>query len=178
MVVKKKATQKKIKSKGTQKIKLNNPQSQSEVITKVKGAMKEIEETKKPVQSEERDNWGAIGLEKISLVLGDVLDKKPLFTNSIRRKRKKFFSNRNSNNEKIKTINERLSEDMKSLHNDINQLMSDIELVEEEDINWGHLNKNQNAFKAIAEMVFDDDPQGKNHPAYSHYLRLLKNLEE
>jgi len=178
MVVKKKATQKKTKSKGTQKIKLNNPQSQSEVITKVKGAMKEIEEKNKPIQSEERDNWGAIGLEKISLVLGDVLDKKPLFTNSIRRKRKKLFSNRNQNVEKIKTINERLSEDMKSLHNDINQLMSDIELVEEEDINWGHLNKNQNAFKAIAEMVFDDNPQGKNHPAYTHYLRLLKNLEE
>lgn len=178
MVVKKKTTQKKTKPKGTQKLKVNNPQSNSEVITKVKGAMKEIEEIKKPVQSEERDNWGAIGLEKISLVLGDVLDKKPSFTKNIRRKRKKLFSNRSHKIDKIKTINERLTEDMESLHNDINQLMSDIELVEDDDINWGHLNKNQNAFKAIAEMVFDDDPQGKTHPAYTHYLRLIKNLED
>jgi hypothetical protein len=172
----KKSTQGKTKGRKPQKIKVNNPESTSEVVTKVKDPMSEIQATRKPVQSEQRDSWGAIGLEKISVVLSDVLEKKPTWKHSDKRKKKTLFKRKGRHGEKKKPINERLNEDMKSLYDDINQLISDIELVSVDDIDWDHLNKNQNAFKAIAEMVFDDDPQGKDHPAYEHYLRLIKNL--
>ena len=106
------------------------------------------------------------------------MEKKTFWKNGFRSKGKKVFDKKEHWLEKTKTINERLNEDMESLHKDINQLISDIELVSEEDIDWGHLNKNQNAFKAIAEMVFDNDPHGKEHPAYTHYLQLIKKLED